>query len=368
MSERLLPEGHRVSDTILVERFLGEGAFAEVYRVQHAFLGRQALKVMKSAGTTVREIHELLREASLLSRIGHPNIVRVFDANVLSVNGSSHGYFTMEYVAGGTLDRHWRAYGNRFIPVSDAVEITRQVCSGLAVAHAEKPPIVHRDIKPQNILVGYDATGLRARVSDFGVAKSVNPMTQYASAGGTPLFKGPEAMRDNRDSPAGDVWGVGTTLYMMLTDLLPFPTQGDRSPLDLRRFEQPLRPASDLNAEVDIGLDAIVARCLALKPSERYADATALLADLLRWAPGTGAPRKPAADDEGMTTKDALGLRPPADRAAADGLVREALRLSKQPGKLPAAADLMEEAISKNPELRERYEAMLRLWRKGLCM
>jgi serine/threonine-protein kinase len=207
-------------------------------------------------------------------------------------------------------------------------------------------------------------------VSDFGVAKSVNPMTLYASAGGTPLFKGPEAMRDNQDSPAGDVWGVGTTLYMMLTDLLPFPTQGDRSPLDLRRFDQPLRPASDLNAEVGTGLDAIVARCLALRPADRYPDASALLADLLRWMPGAlPTTRKGVLDGAAMTTtKDALGLRPPADRAAADALVREALRLSKQPGKLPAAADMMEEAISKSPDLRDCYEAMLRLWRRGLCM
>lgn len=80
---RLLEEGQTVRDTYEVERFLGEGAFAEVYRVKHRFLGRQAMKVFKRVGMNLEEIHEMLGEAILLSRIGHPNIVRVFDANVL---------------------------------------------------------------------------------------------------------------------------------------------------------------------------------------------------------------------------------------------------------------------------------------------
>jgi serine/threonine-protein kinase len=80
----LLQEGQVIRDTYEVERYLGEGAFAEVYRVKHRFLGRQAMKVFKRAGMTVEQIDEMLSEAIMLSRIGHPNIVRVFDANVLA--------------------------------------------------------------------------------------------------------------------------------------------------------------------------------------------------------------------------------------------------------------------------------------------
>jgi serine/threonine protein kinase len=179
----LLSEGQVIRGTYEVERFLGEGAFAEVYRVKHRFLGRQAMKVFKMTGMTVEETEEVLAEAILLSRLGHPNIVRVFDANVTETSRGVCGFFTMEYVAGGSLEQFWRSHGARLVPVETAVEILRQCCRGLAIAHGESPPVIHRDIKPQNILVGYDASGLRVRVSDFGLAKRVNPLTLMASAG-----------------------------------------------------------------------------------------------------------------------------------------------------------------------------------------
>jgi len=100
---RLLEEGQTVRDTYEVERFLGGGAFAEVYRVKHRFLGRQAMKVFKRVGMNLEEIHEMLGEAILLSRIGHPNIVRVFDANVLEAAQGTCGYFTMENIPGGAV-------------------------------------------------------------------------------------------------------------------------------------------------------------------------------------------------------------------------------------------------------------------------
>src|SRR5207248_1113647 len=91
----LLEEGQVIRETYEVERFLGQGAFAEVYRVKHRFLGRQAMKVFKRVGMSIDEIHDMLGEAILLSRIGHPNIVRVFDANVLETQRGTCGYFTM---------------------------------------------------------------------------------------------------------------------------------------------------------------------------------------------------------------------------------------------------------------------------------
>jgi serine/threonine-protein kinase len=143
---------------------MGEGAFAEVYRVKHRFLGRQAMKVFKRSGTTLEEVHTALDEALLLSKLRHPNIIHVFDANILESQDGMRGYFTMELVAGGSLDKFWQSHGKRLVPVETVVEIMRQVCRGLTLAHGEKPPIIHRDIKPQNILVGYESDGLR-RVS-----------------------------------------------------------------------------------------------------------------------------------------------------------------------------------------------------------
>src|SRR5262249_36715937 len=98
---RLLEEGQTIRDTYEVERFLGEGAFAEVYRVKHIFMGRQAMKVFKAADLSLELTKEILREALLLSRIGHPNIIRVFDANVLESDQGPRAFYTMEYMPEG---------------------------------------------------------------------------------------------------------------------------------------------------------------------------------------------------------------------------------------------------------------------------
>ena len=104
----------------------------------------------------------------------------------------------MENVSGGSLEKFWQSHGRQFIPVETAIDLTKQVCRGIAQAHRENPPIIHRDIKPQNILVGYEADGLRARVSDFGLAKKVNPLTLLATAAGTLAFKPPEAFAERK--------------------------------------------------------------------------------------------------------------------------------------------------------------------------
>src|SRR5947207_3044046 len=129
-----LEEGQKIRGTYVVERFLGEGAFAEVYRVRHRFLGRQAMKVFKMSGMTLEETEGMLEEAILLSRLGHPNIVRVFDADTIETPHGVRGFFTMEYVAGGSLDQFWKSHGSRLVPVPVTVEVLRQCCRGLAVA------------------------------------------------------------------------------------------------------------------------------------------------------------------------------------------------------------------------------------------
>jgi serine/threonine-protein kinase len=165
----------------------------------------------------------MLGEAIMLSRIGHPNIVRIFDANVIEIPRGLCGFFTMENVPGGSLEKFWHSYGPNFVPVETTVDLMKQVCRGLSVAHRQDPPIIHRDIKPQNILVGYEVDGLRARIGDFGLAKKVNPLTLLATAAGTPHFKPPEAFSDTRgDSRSADVWAIGTTLYLLRTDRFPF--------------------------------------------------------------------------------------------------------------------------------------------------
>ena len=360
----LLAEGDSVAGVYSVERYLGEGAFAEVYRVQHRFLGRQAMKVFKIPAFSADEVQANLQEALLLTRIGHPNVVRVFDANVLEQPIGLVGFFTMEYIAGGTLDRYWRSFGQRFMPIPEVVEIMKQASAGIAVAHAETPPIIHRDIKPHNILVGYDGAGLRVRVSDFGLAKKANPLNLLASARGTLSFKPPEAFQD-MDSTAADVWALGTTMYLLLTDSLPFPDLDDRDLSDASRFLTALRPASTFNAHVDPVLDQIVSRCLALRPEERFQDAAALGRALSKWVPNECSNQRSSQSD---STFKASGAAPAPSEATLRRRLAEATELAKSPSSLMQAADLLEQVLSESPAMREQYEPQLRLWRRGVCM
>jgi eukaryotic-like serine/threonine-protein kinase len=364
---QLLREGQNIRDTYEVERFLGEGAFAEVYRVRHRFLGRQALKVFKRTGMTLEEIHGVLGEAILLSRIGHPNIVRVFDANTFETPNGICGYFTMENVPGGSLDRFWRSHGASLVPIEMTIDVMRQVCRGIGVAHAENPPIIHRDIKPQNILVGYEVDGLRARVSDFGLAKKVNPLTLLATAAGTLTFKPPETFtRAKTDSCAADVWALGVTLYLLLTDQLPFELDPEPGWSNQKAFEGKLQPPSEWNVEVDRALDQIVLRCLERNPKDRYATAKGLLDDLEDWKPARRDERRPTSRSSTIS-KSVLGVHSPKNDDEGNQIARLALKKATE-GQLLAAADLMEEAFNKSPTLRQKYANQVRLWRCGISM
>ena len=366
----LLSDGQIIRGTYEVERFLGEGAFAEVYRVRHRFLGRQAMKVFKRSGMTLPEIEEMLAEAVLLSRIGHPNIVRVFDANVLETSDGLHGFFTMENVPGGSLDRFWRSYGSALIPVETTIEIVKQVCRGMTLAHSEDPPIIHRDIKPQNILVGYEADGLRARIGDFGLAKAVNPLTLLATSAGTLTFKPPETFSRNKaDSCAADVWAIGVTLYLMLTDQLPFNIDADLGWTNAKVFETPPPSPCEFNVDVDPSLEAIVRRCMQPDPKERYNDARALLDALNGWQRPVSPPKaveKKAISSE--PSKSVLGFHSPIDSEEGKRLAALAVQKAKREGCLFEAADIMEEAFNKSPMLRDKYANQVRLWRCGVSM
>lgn len=366
----ILEPGDLIKDTYEVERFLGEGAFAEVYRVKHRFLGRQSLKIFKRVGMSIEEIHDVLGEALLLTRIGHPNIVRVFDANVLETESGTRGYFTMEFVAGGSLRRFWQTHGINLVPIATSLSLIKQVCEGLAVAHQSVPPIVHRDIKPDNILVGHEAEGLRARISDFGLARNVNPLTLLATTAGTIAFKPPEAFSAKQgDSCASDVWAIGATLYMLLTDKLPF---ADALSSSIAHHEQPvyrkLIPPSQVNPDVSIYLDEIVATALHWDVRTRYQSAQELLTclnDLRDTRPNLNSSKRTSIDHH--QSKIALGSYTEPDQDGARILVERALDQGRM-GNIGEAADLMEEAFSKYPPLRIQFEDRVQLWRRGIAM
>lgn len=357
----ILQPGYVIRDTYEVERFLGEGAFAEVYRVKHLFLGRQALKIFKIPDSSIQNIHKKLHEARLLSGLKHPNIIEVFDANKICIDKFEYGYFTMAYMPGGTLEEYWRSFGERLMPVYDVVTIIKQICSGLAVAHISSPPIIHRDIKPQNILIEYNQSEIHVRLSDFGLAKSVNALTLLASAKGTMGFKPPEALEDI-DSCRADIWAVGTLFYLLLTDHMPYPELNDRQIQNVHNNLGTYRLPSFFNAAVDSVLEKIISKALSTFPLDRYANAQELLDALNEWSPLLDQDKKTA------FSRSSFKADPNITQMRKDGekLVAQAFLKAKDSDNLDEAADLLEEGISKNPLLREKYAYQLSLWRKGV--
>lgn len=351
-----------ISDDCQVERFLGQGAFAEVYKVNHRFLGTQALKVFKTPCGDLAEIQAALSEAILLSRLGHPNIVRVFNAGVVRIQGESHGFFTMEYVQGGTLEKFRSFQGEEPLPIDVCLDIVHQTALGLSIAHSENPPIIHRDIKPQNILVSSLNGKPHPRLADFGLAKQANPMTLMLSARGTLAFKAPEAF-SNSDSTSGDVWALGCVLYYLLADRHPFPHSASVGEIVKKSDSVNYRPPSRFNIQVEPMLDALVEECLAFDATKRIQNANILVARIHELcAVAKSSPLPPDASNPG--TPD------PIREVQNHGLeeINKIIEFAKNPNNLRLASELLEPVLIANPDCREQFAHLVELWRRGISM
>jgi serine/threonine-protein kinase len=360
----MLEPGDRINDTLTVDRPLGEGAYAEVYRVRHEFLGLQAMKLFKRVAS-LQETRAMLDEARLLSKLGHPNIVRLFDANTLQTSEGRRGFFTMEYIAGGSLDRLVRSHAASSVPISVAVDAIEQITAALVVAHQQNPPILHRDLTLANVLVGYDDSGMRVRLSDFGLSKRADPITQLASAQGTFAFMAPEVQRLEGYSCAGDVWSLGTIAYLLLTNHYPFHDGDPFDSFSLARFRRPAMPPSNYNDEVDSELDRIVLAALERDPRDRIPNARVLARELRARREAVAAPEEPP--PRSVVRATPTGDATP-EETRAEALAQRALVLAKHPESLHEAADLMEEAVNRSASLREQHLYRLTLWRRGVMM
>src|SRR5918999_2330112 len=266
---------------------VGEGAASEVYRADDQRLGRQvAIKLPHTQLTADRAFRRRFSaEARAAATLSHPNVVSVYD-----MGGAPQGglFIAMEYVDGRTL-ADLLAERRRLDP-SEALDIARQVCAGLQAAHDRG--LIHRDVKPGNILIGRDGI---VRLADFGIAKALDAtsaMTQPGTVFGTASYLAPEQALGAAVGPATDVYAVGVILFEMLAGARPFSGESATGVAFQHVHAAPPR-LSESVPDVHPMLEDIVRRCLEKDPADRYPSARALMGELdqaLMTVTGAGAP------------------------------------------------------------------------------
>jgi WD40 repeat protein/tetratricopeptide (TPR) repeat protein len=267
-----------------VRELVGEGTFGEVYRAHDPQLDRDvALKVAKpGALASPQRVRRFLREAKAAANLRHPNIVPLYETGQ---DGRMH-FLVSAFIEGRSLDvllEEARPAGG--LPPAEAARLARKLAEALAYAHGEG--VVHRDVKPDNVIVDRKGEPL---LLDFGLAARAESgeekLTQQGVAVGSPAYMAPEQARGDleRVGPASDQYGLGCTLYELLTGRTPFvgPTEVQ---LLLHQTKEPAPPRS-VNPAVPRDLETICLKCLEKEPARRYPDCGALADDLRRWLDG----------------------------------------------------------------------------------
>jgi len=298
-----------VDNRYALARPLGGGGMAKVYLAHDEVLDRDvAIKLLREQYSDDEEfVERFKREAQSAAGLTHPNIVSIFD------RGRSEGgdyYIAMEYVPGGTLKE--RLVRDGALSPGVAAGVAEQIADALAAAHEKG--VIHRDIKPQNVLVTRSGD---VKVTDFGIARAASSSVVTATSVvlGTAGYMSPEQARGEPVGPASDLYSVGVVLYEMLTGNLPFEAESPFA-LAMQHVNQPPPSPRAANPEVPEALDAITMKLLAKDPKDRYQSANALAGDLERVRGGL-APRAVDAETTQLLTAPLPPLPKNQDRTAA---------------------------------------------------
>jgi serine/threonine-protein kinase len=345
-----------------VEAQIGVGGMGTVHRAHDPELGRTvAIKVPRMEGTgpgRADYVARFLREARSAATVRHPNVCPIYDV------GEQDGipYVVLAYVEGSSLAQRLRA-GGRFEGPAEAVVLARQLAEGLAAVHAHG--LVHRDVKPANVLIDSRSTPL---LTDFGLARSSGEarLTQTGVIAGTPAYMSPEQARGEEVGPASDLYSLGIVLYEMLVGTVPHAGGPVSVMLHKILHGKPL-PLTRARPDIDPALAALVERALAREPEDRFPDAQAFADALGHWldSAARGGPESPRRKRRGWVLVAlplllalvalALTLRTggpfpeaagtpavapvPANRAALDGELR--VLVFSPPGQKPAKRGLL---------------------------
>lgn len=303
----LLNPGTVLSGRYEILEKIGSGGMAVVYRGRDRKLDRYVtVKVLREEFIGDEEFIERFRsEACSAARLSHPNIVRAYDVG----EDGDINYIVNEYIHGDTLKKAIKEKAP--FDSRSTINVAIQIASALSQAH--KAHIVHRDIKPQNILVGTDGV---VKVTDFGIARAAtaSTMTTTANAAGSVHYFSPEQARGGYVDEKSDIYSLGITMFEMITGVLPF--QGNNSvSIALMHINDELPDIRQYNPNCSPSLEGIIKKATMKKADERYASIDLLLADLIRArAELTGAAK---AAEESVEKKEAAGVKAAAVGAAA---------------------------------------------------
>ena len=268
----MIKTGMFISDRYEIMDKVGSGGMADVYKAKCHRLNRYvAIKILKPEYSNDKNFVAKFRaEAQSAAGLSHPNIVNVYDV------GDDDGlyYIVMELVEGITLKRFIER--KEKLEVKEAVGIAIQIAQGMEAAHQNH--IIHRDIKPQNIIISRDG---KVKVTDFGIAKAATSNTVTQNAIGSVHYLSPEQARGGYSDEKSDIYSLGVTLYEMLTGKVPFVGDNTVS-VALLHIQSEAVPVRELNPIVPISVEKIVQKCMQKKPERRYLSASELIADLKR--------------------------------------------------------------------------------------
>jgi len=251
---------------------IGAGGMADVYKAVDRVLKRYvAMKVLKREFREDENFVKKFRsEAQAAAGLTHPNIVNVYD---VAEDRGLH-YIVMELVEGITLKEYIEKKGK--LTPKEVIGITMQVCAGIDAAHSNR--IIHRDIKPQNIMISKEG---KVKVTDFGIAKATSSNTISTNAMGSVHYTSPEQARGGYSDEKSDIYSLGITMYEMVTGQLPFDGDSTVS-IALKHLQEDIVPPSDFVPDIPYSLEQIILKCTQKSPDRRYGDVSLLARDLKR--------------------------------------------------------------------------------------
>lgn len=286
VKENILSKGETIDDTYEIQFFIGEGAFGQVYRVKHKYLGVLVMKVFKEEYVRKTDIDTVTREAKILSKLTHPNIVRVFETNSFVREDKKYFFMTIGFVSGETLTQLLARKIQLPIPV--ALSIQNDLLSGLKFVQEQTQPIVHRDISTDNILLSYEKDKPVAMLSDFGLAQSIDQLSKLPNAAGRYIYFAPECFFGTY-LPTSDVFSSGVVLYKMLTGMHPWEYDFEGTDDDTEKIttmvitarRNEIQKPSFYNDGCTPYLDYVILKALSKDIEQRYKNADEFLTALI---------------------------------------------------------------------------------------